>query len=143
MRIASRIGRLSTSQTLALVAKTQRLRAEGRSIVSFGAGEPDFPTPANVRSAAARAIDAGHTRYTPVAGIPQLRKAIADQYRAQWDLPYGQDDVIVTCGAKHALFGALMALVNEGDPILDVIQASVLCGNATINSLRERTGSSS
>lgn len=118
MRIADRIGRLSTSQTLALVAKTQRLRSEGRDIISFGAGQPDFDTPAHIREAAAHAIGAGHTRYTPVAGILPLRRAIADIYSEQWGLSYDADDVLVTCGAKHALFGALMSLVNDGDRVV-------------------------
>ncbi len=109
---------IQPSATLALVARTAELRAEGRDIVSFGAGEPDFPTPANIRAAGARAIEEGRTRYTAVAGVIELRRAITAAYASRWDLAYAPNDVVVTCGAKQALFNALLALLDPGDRVL-------------------------
>lgn len=117
MRISQRVSRLSPSLTLQLVAKTQELRAQGHDIVSLGAGEPDFPTPKNVREAAQRAMDAGHTRYTPVPGILPLREAIVATYRPL-GLDYSPDQVVVTSGAKHAIWNALFALLDEGDEVI-------------------------
>ena len=117
MRLSDRVESLSPSLTLQLVGKTKQLRAAGRDIVSLGAGEPDFPTPANVRQAAARAIESGQTRYTEVGGILKLRTAIVDHYRER-GLTYEPDQVVVTSGAKHALFEAVQVLVNPGDEVL-------------------------
>ncbi len=117
MRTSRLVDRIQPSATLALVARTSELRAAGREIVSFGAGEPDFPTPANVRAAAVRAMEAGHTRYTAVAGIVELRRAIAASYRAA-GLAYDANDVLVTSGAKHALYNALLALLDPGDRVI-------------------------
>jgi aspartate aminotransferase len=118
MRISNRARSLSPSLTLALISKTKALRAAGRDIVSFGAGEPDFPTPKNVRDAAIRAIDAGHTKYTETAGILGLRRAIVDHYREKWNLQYEPNDALVTTGAKHAIYNAIQALVDPGDEVL-------------------------
>lgn len=118
MRISGRVDRLSPSLTLQLVARTKELRAAGKDVISLGAGEPDFPTPENVRRAAVRAIELGYTRYTDVAGVPALRQAIADLYRAQAGLEYAADQVIVCPGAKFALFLAMQALVDPGDRVL-------------------------
>ncbi len=117
MRLSQRAHRLTPSPTLALVARTAELRAAGRDIVSFGAGEPDFNTPGNVRAAAAHAADEGHTGYTAVAGIAPLREAIASGY-SRTGVQYASGDVLVTCGAKHAIFQALMALVENGDRVV-------------------------
>lgn len=118
MRISDRVKRLTPSLTLQLIAKTKALKAQGRDVVSLGAGEPDFPTPEEIRRAAARAMDAGHTRYTEVPGILELRRAIAALYAQPWGLDYAPAQVIVCTGAKHAIFQALQALVNEGDQVL-------------------------
>ncbi len=118
MKISARVRSLSPSLTLALISKTRALKAEGRDIVSLGAGEPDFPTPENVCEAARRAIAAGHTKYTEEAGIPALRQAIVDHYARDWGLAYGVQDALVTNGAKHAIFQALQALVDRGDEVL-------------------------
>jgi aspartate aminotransferase len=118
MRVSDRVRAISPSLTLALISKTKALKAAGRDIVSFGAGEPDFPTPGNIRAAAVRAIEAGHTKYTEEAGILELRRAIAAQYRARWNLDYSPDDTIVSTGAKQGIYNAIHALVNEGDEVL-------------------------
>src|SRR6185503_10120357 len=104
MRISDRVKRLTPSLTLQLIARTKALRAAGKDIVSLGAGEPDFPTPADIRQAATRAMDAGQTRYTETAGIAELRKAIAATYDKPWGLKYAPSQIVVTTGAKHALF---------------------------------------
>lgn len=118
MRVSDRVRAISPSLTLALIAKTKALKAAGKDIVSFGAGEPDFPTPKHVRDAAARAIEAGHTKYTEEAGILDLRRAIVAQYRSRWDLTYDANDAIVSTGAKQAIYNAIHALVNDGDEVL-------------------------
>jgi aspartate aminotransferase len=117
MRTSKRVQRIQPSATLALVARTAELRAAGHDILSFGAGEPDFPTPSNVRAAAARAIEEGKTRYTAVAGVIELRRAIAQSYTPA-GLDYDPSDVVVTCGAKQGLFNALLALVDDGDRVV-------------------------
>lgn len=118
MRISDRVLRLTPSLTLQLIAKTKALRAAGKDIVSLGAGEPDFPTPDDVRRAAGRAMESGHTRYTETAGIAELRKVICALYAKPWGLAYAPSQAVVTTGAKHALFQAIQALVNEGDEVL-------------------------
>jgi aspartate aminotransferase len=117
MRISDRVRRLTPSLTLQLIAKTKALRAAGKDVVSLGAGEPDFRTPDDVCRAAAQAMDAGHTRYTEVAGILELRKAIVALYEKPWGLSYKPSQAIVCTGAKHAIFQALQAVVNDGDPV--------------------------
>lgn len=118
MRISARVRSLTPSLTLQLIAKTKALKAQGKDVVSLGAGEPDFDTPEPVRRAAVRAMDAGHTRYTEVAGILELRKAIAALYAKPWGLVYPPSQVLVSTGAKHALFQAVQTLVDDGDRVL-------------------------
>ena len=118
MRTSKRVQQIKPSATLALVARTAELRAEGRDILSFGAGEPDFDTPANIRAAGAQAIEDGKTRYTAVAGVMPLREAIVAGYRERWGLVYPPNDVVVTCGAKQAIFNALLALLDPGDRVV-------------------------
>ncbi len=118
MKISDRVRSISPSLTLALIGKTKALRAAGRDIVSFGAGEPDFPTPKNICDAAVRAIAAGHTKYTEESGILELRRAIVAHYKNRWNLWYDPNDALVTTGAKQAIFNAVHALVNTGDEVL-------------------------
>jgi aspartate aminotransferase len=118
MKISDRVRGISPSLTLALIGKTKALKAAGRDIVSFGAGEPDFPTPKNICDAAARAIAAGHTKYTEESGILDLRRAIVAHYKNRWNLWYDPNDALVTTGAKQAIFNAVQALVNAGDEVL-------------------------
>jgi aspartate aminotransferase len=118
MKISERVRGISPSLTLALISKTKALKAAGRDIVSFGAGEPDFPTPKNICDAANRAIAAGHTKYTEEAGILDLRRAIVAHYKNRWNLWYDPNDALVTTGAKQAIYNAVQALVNAGDEVL-------------------------
>lgn len=113
IQLADRVGRIQPSPTLALTARTQRLRAEGKDIVSLGAGEPDFDTPPAICAAAIAAIQKGFTRYTAVDGIPSLKAAIIEKFSRDNQLTYAPNQILVSCGAKHSLFNAFEALLNE------------------------------
>ncbi len=115
---ARRIATLEESPTLAITAKAKELRARGYDIIGFGAGEPDFDTPENIKRAAVRAIEAGHTRYTPVGGIAELKEAIIEKFKRDNGLDYTPDEVIVSCGGKHALFNLFQVLLNPGDEVI-------------------------
>ena len=118
MRISDRLKKLKPSATLAVNAKAQELKAQGRQIISLAVGEPDFPTPPHVVAAAKAALDAGHTRYTPVPGIPALRQAVAALYGRFYGAKAGSANVIVSNGGKQVLYNLLMALLNPGDQVL-------------------------
>jgi aspartate aminotransferase len=94
------------------------MKAEGLDVVGFGAGEPDFDTPEHIKAAAMGSLDAGFTKYTPSSGIPELRAAISEKLKADNNLSYEPSQIIVTCGAKHACFNAILATVNPGDEVL-------------------------
>src|SRR5437764_7433837 len=106
------------SATMAAAAKARQLKAEGVHVYDFSLGEPDFPTPEPICRAAVQAMQDGHTHYTPAAGIPELRAAIARSYQKTYGLPCTADQVIVSCGAKHSLWNALAATVGPGDEVV-------------------------
>ena len=118
MKLASRISLIKPSPTLTIQARANALKAEGRDIVSFGAGEPDFDTPQNIKDAAIRAIDAGFTKYTPVGGTDELKDAVIAKLKRDNGLSYRRPEVVITCGAKHALFTIAQVLFEEGDEVL-------------------------
>jgi len=118
MKIASRLARIKPSATLALNAKTQELRAQGRNVVSLAVGEPDFPTPEHIRLAAKQAIDAGFTRYTAVPGIPELRQAVAGYYARFYGVTPAMEATMVSNGGKQVLYNLFMALLEPGDEVL-------------------------
>lgn len=118
MRIAERLTRIKPSATLAVNAKAQELRAQGRKIVSLAVGEPDFGTPEHIRAAAKQAIDEGFTRYTAVPGIPELRLAIAGYFDRFYGVAPAMDSIIITNGGKQSLYNLLQALLNPGDEVL-------------------------
>jgi aspartate aminotransferase len=118
MRISDRLKKLKPSATLAVNAKAQELKAQGREVVSLAVGEPDFGTPEHVREAAKKAIDDGFTRYTPVPGIPDLRAAIAGYYGQFYGVSAKAENTIASTGGKQALYNLLMALLNPGDEVL-------------------------
>ena len=117
-RLADRAARMSTSPTMKVTATVDRLRREGVEIIDFGAGEPDFSTPAHVSAAARAAIDQDFTKYTPVAGIAELRRAICDRYRVDYGVEYEESEVIVSAGGKQALFNTALTLFNPGDEVI-------------------------
>ena len=116
--LADRMKTLAPSPTLAMQAKARAMRAQGIDVISFGAGEPDFDTPARIKAAAIRAIEQGQTKYTEVGGIPELRAAVCQKFKRDDGLDYTPDEVTVSCGAKHTLYNIMMALVNPGDEVL-------------------------
>jgi aspartate aminotransferase len=118
MRISDRLERIKPSATLAVNAKAQELKAQGREIISLAVGQPDFGTPAHVCEAAKAAMDEGFTRYTPVPGIPELRQAVAGYYGRFYGAHATADNTIVSNGGKQVLYNLLMALVNPGDEVL-------------------------
>lgn len=117
-RIASRISSIAPSLTLAITAKAKAMKAAGESVVSFGAGEPDFNTPGHIIDAAKAALDRGCTKYTPSSGLMPLRKAIAEKLRRDNGLDYEPSQIIVSNGAKHSIFNACFALLEEGDEVI-------------------------
>jgi len=118
MEISERVEKLTPSLTLAITAKAKKLKAEGADVVNLGAGEPDFDTPEHIKVAAMGSLDAGFTKYTPSSGIPELREAIAEKLKQDNQLDYEPEQITVSCGAKHALFNALLAAINPGDEVL-------------------------
>ncbi|MCY0898582.1 MAG: pyridoxal phosphate-dependent aminotransferase [Firmicutes bacterium] len=118
MALAERVAALAPSPTMALDAKTKALISQGLDVVNLTAGEPDFDTPAHIRQAAQEAMNRGETRYTPVGGTPRLKAAICDRMRAEIGIEYRPEEVLVSVGAKHSLFNAMMALISPGDGVL-------------------------
>jgi aspartate aminotransferase len=116
--LASRMSRVAPSPTLRVTAEADRLRRQGVDIVDLGAGEPDFPTPAHIKAAGIDAITRDFTKYTPSAGIMELRQAICDRYRADYGVEFRPEETIVTAGAKQALYNAALALFEEGDEVI-------------------------
>ncbi|HEX2385098.1 MAG TPA: pyridoxal phosphate-dependent aminotransferase [Candidatus Binatia bacterium] len=118
MKIGKKTQGIKPSVTLALAAKAQVLRAEGVDLVNFTAGEPDFDTPQRIKDAAVEALKKGMTKYTDVRGIEPLRQAIVEKYRRDYGLEYTKDEVLVSCGGKHALYNILQALIDDGDEVV-------------------------
>ncbi len=116
--LADRVLQVPPSPTLAVNAKAKALRAAGADILNFSVGEPDLSTPAHVCEAGKQAIDAGHTRYTPVAGIVELREAICARFRKEHGWEYVPEQVQVSCGGKHGLYNIFQAILNPGDEVL-------------------------
>ena len=117
-RIANRMLSLAPSLTLAISAKAKAMKAAGESVVSFGVGEPDFNTPEHIIQAAKAALDAGHTKYTPSSGLLPLRKAICEKFKKDNGLCYEPSQIIVSNGAKHSIFNACYAVLEEGDEVI-------------------------
>ncbi|OUJ00196.1 pyridoxal phosphate-dependent aminotransferase [Acetobacter cibinongensis] len=113
--VADRLNRISPSQTIVISTKARALKAAGRNIISLSAGEPDFRTPDNIADAAIKAIKNGQTRYTDVAGTPELRKAVAERFRLDSGLDYTAEEVIVSTGGKQVIYNAMTATLNPGD----------------------------
>src|SRR3954470_16429943 len=116
--IAERISSISVSSTLKVSADADRLRREGADVVDFGAGEPDFPTPENVKQAAVDAISSNFTKYTNAGGTPELRAAICERHKRDFGTSYTPGECMVTVGGKHAIFNLIQALVDPGDEVI-------------------------
>lgn len=118
LQIANRALAVQPSSTSALIARTAQMRAAGRDVIAMGAGELDFDTPAHIKAAAKEAIDRGETKYTAVDGIPELKRAVVEKLGRENGLAYAQDEVIVTCGCKQALYNLTQAILNDGDEVV-------------------------
>lgn len=118
VRVAGRILAMDPSPTVSIDGRAKEMRAAGIDVVNFSAGEPDFPTPENIKDAAKRALDENQTRYTPVAGTPELRQAVATKLRRDNGLEYEAGEVIISNGGKQALYCAVMALCDPGDEVI-------------------------
>jgi aspartate aminotransferase len=116
--LADRINNLEESATLAMSKKSRELAAQGHKVINLSIGEPDFKTPKHICEAAKQAIDNGFHAYTPVAGIPELRKAIAEKFKRDNNIDWKPENVIVSTGAKHSLANALAVMVNPGDEVI-------------------------
>ena len=117
-RVAKRMAAISPSLTLAISAKAKAMKAAGENVVSFSVGEPDFNTPEHIMQAAKTALDNGHTKYTPSSGLLPLRKAICEKFQKDNGLEYEPSQIIVSNGAKHSIFNACYALLDEGDEVI-------------------------
>jgi len=118
LRLAKRVSLISPSPTLGISAKAAELRKAGVKVVDLGAGQPDFDTPENIKTAAKKAIDSGFTKYTATPGIVELRRAICEKLEKENGLKYSPDEIVVSCGAKHTLFNVLFALLEEGEEVI-------------------------
>ena len=116
--LSDTLSRVKPSPTIAVTTKAAELKAEGRDVIGLGAGEPDFDTPQNIKDAAKAAIDAGKTKYTPVDGIPELKKAICAKFKRDNGLEYAPAQVTIGTGGKQVLYNALMATLNPGDEVV-------------------------
>ncbi len=118
MQFSDRVSRISVSTTAAVLTKADKLKAEGLSVVDFGAGEPDFPTPANVRHAAQEALDQNFTKYTPTGGTRNLKKAVVERHAASFGSDYTVEECLVTVGGKQAIFEAVSSIIDHGDEVI-------------------------
>ncbi|MFC0217468.1 aspartate aminotransferase [Pseudochelatococcus lubricantis] len=116
--LADALSRIKPSATIALTQKARDLKAQGRDVISLSVGEPDFDTPDNIKNAAIEAIRRGETKYTPVAGIPQLREAVARKFKRENELDYKPSQTIVGTGGKHVIYNAFLATLNPGDEVV-------------------------
>lgn len=117
-RLAKRMSTISPSLTLAISAKAKAMKAAGENVISFGVGEPNFNTPAHIVEAAEKALELGHTKYTPSSGLIELRRAICEKFKRDNGLEYDSSQIIVSNGAKHSIFNVCFALLNDGDEVI-------------------------
>ncbi len=116
--LSERARRIQPSPTLAIDSMAKAMKAEGKDVINFGVGEPDFDTPDNIKEAAIRAMKEGFTKYTPASGIIELKDAIIEKLEMDNSLSYSRDEIIVSCGAKHSLYNIAQALFDKGDEVI-------------------------
>ncbi len=125
LKLAKRGSQISASKTLAIAAKAKSMIAEGKNVIMFTVGEPDFPTPENIKDAAFKAINNNFTKYTAASGIVELKQAVVDKYKKDFGVSYETGNIIISSGAKQALTNAIMATCEEGDEVLIPVPAWV------------------
>jgi len=118
MSLSSRVKKVKPSATLAVSAAAKAMKAKGIDVIGFGAGEPDFDTPDNIKKAAIKSLNEGFTKYTVASGIPELKQAVVDKFKRDNKLSYKTDQVIISCGGKHILYNLYMAVLNRGDEVV-------------------------
>ena len=118
MDLSKKLQTIKPSATLQITAMAKALKAQGKDVISFGAGEPDFDTPKFIKDAAKEALDKGLTKYTDASGTVELRQAICDRYKSEYGLAYSPDQVVVSNGAKHSLTNVFQAILNPGDEVI-------------------------
>ena len=118
IKLSNRVNAVKPSPTLAITARAAEMRAAGKDIIGLGAGEPDFDTPENIKSAAIQAINEGFTKYTAVDGIPELKQAIINKFKQDNGFEYQLNQVLVSCGGKQSFFNLAQALINPGDEVI-------------------------
>ncbi len=118
MLISKKASQISPSLTLSITAKANQMKAEGIDVIGFGAGEPDFDTPVHIKESAKRALDKGFTKYTPTSGIKELKEAIRKKFKNENNLDYSASEILVSCGAKHSIFNAIVSLCDEDDEVI-------------------------
>ncbi|MBN2372560.1 pyridoxal phosphate-dependent aminotransferase [bacterium] len=118
MKLSKRIASISPSATLAITSKAKKMKQEGIDVIGFGAGEPDFDTPSHIKDAAIKALGSGLTKYTPTSGIKELKEAICRKFKVDNNLDYSPENVLVSCGAKHSLYNAILTLCEENDEVI-------------------------
>jgi len=118
MTVSKRVQKISPSQTLKITSQIKKIKKSNKPVVNFAAGEPDFDTPEQIKKAAYEAIKSGFTKYTPVSGIPELKEAISSKFKNYNKLEYSPEQIVVSNGAKQALFNALFAILNEADEVI-------------------------
>jgi aspartate aminotransferase len=116
--IAQRISSISVSSTMKVAADADRLRREGVDVVDFGAGEPDFPTPDNIKQAAVRALEQNFTKYTPAAGTMELKQAVVERHAKDFGTSYKPSECVISVGGKHVIFNLMQALIDPGDEVI-------------------------
>lgn len=121
MKFAKRLAGISASPTMAVMQEAQRLRKQGIDVIDFGPGEPDFPTPEPVKDAGIAAIQENFTKYTASAGIQELRQAVADRFNGAWNTGFSWANVVITCGAKHAIYNVCTSVFEDGDEVLNPV----------------------
>jgi aspartate aminotransferase len=118
VKISKIVSNIPDSPTLALTAKVNALKAQGKDVIGFGAGEPDFDTPEHIKQAAIDALKKGKTKYTPVGGTPQLKEAICFRTKEDYGLTFKPENVLVSCGGKHSLFNLALTILDPGDEVI-------------------------
>lgn len=118
MKFTDRVNRVKESFTIGMSRKARELKAQGKDVISLSLGEPDFDTPAHIKEAAKAAMDAGKTKYPPVGGIPELKKAICDKFKRDQNLDFAANQVMVSTGAKQCIMNVMLSLVQQGDEVI-------------------------
>src|SRR5215510_15587975 len=118
MKLSERVSRISVSQTMAIGEAAGKLREQGVDVVDFGPGEPDFPTPQNIKQAGIAAINSDFTKYTAAGGIRDLKKAIVEKHSRDFGSKFDINECVVNIGGKHAIFNIVEAIINDGDDVI-------------------------